>query len=100
MLVFPEGTRSKNGQIAPFKKGAFHLAIEADVPVIPMHIHGTRKALPSGSIWVQANPIHVRFGDPIYPAQCHYDVRQMTHTSQASVEQLKQWHDAHVNSPD
>jgi 1-acyl-sn-glycerol-3-phosphate acyltransferase len=100
VLVFPEGTRSKNGEIANFKKGAFHLAIEADVPVIPLHIYGTRKALPSGAIWVKANPIHVRFGDPIYPADCDHDAHQMTQVSQASVMQLKKWHTDHISSPD
>ncbi len=100
VLVFPEGTRSINGELKTFKKGGFHLAVEADLPIIPLHIHGTRKALPARSIWVNSNPIHVRFGDPIYPSDCNFSARNLTEAAQQSVGSLKKWHKEHVNSPD
>ena len=100
VLVFPEGTRSKSGHIAPFKKGAFHLAVQANVPIIPLHVHGTRKALPSGSVWVRSNPIHVRFGAPIYPSDCDSNINLLTARAQQSVEDLKCWHSENVSSPD
>ncbi len=49
VMFFPEGTRSKDGQIAQFKKGAFKMAIELGLPILPITINGTRKVLPSGS---------------------------------------------------
>jgi 1-acyl-sn-glycerol-3-phosphate acyltransferase len=45
VMVFPEGTRSTTADMRPFKDGAFRLAIEAQVPVLPLVVHGTRRAL-------------------------------------------------------
>jgi 1-acyl-sn-glycerol-3-phosphate acyltransferase len=45
VMVFPEGTRSASGELAPFKDGAFQLAIDAQVPILPLAVHGTRSAL-------------------------------------------------------
>ncbi len=47
ILFFPEGTRSRSGQMRPFKKGAFHLARDLQLPVLPVSIIGTREILPS-----------------------------------------------------
>jgi 1-acyl-sn-glycerol-3-phosphate acyltransferase len=51
VMVFPEGTRSKSGELLPFKDGAFHLAIKAGVPVLPVAIAGTRQMRPKDSKW-------------------------------------------------
>lgn len=51
VMLFPEGTRSPDGQLQPFKDGAFQLAIEAGVPVLPVCVHGTRACRPKGSLW-------------------------------------------------
>ena len=48
-IFFPEGTRSKDGKIAPFKKGAFRMAIDLGLPLLPITINGPRRILPSGS---------------------------------------------------
>jgi 1-acyl-sn-glycerol-3-phosphate acyltransferase len=45
IMVFPEGTRSASGELAEFKDGAFLLAIEAQAPILPLAVHGTRTAL-------------------------------------------------------
>jgi 1-acyl-sn-glycerol-3-phosphate acyltransferase len=68
LLAFPEGTRSKDGRILPFKKGSFVLAVEAGVPIIPMAIEGTRGMLPKGSIRLRRHPIRVKVGRPISTA--------------------------------
>lgn len=65
ILAFPEGTRSRDGRIQPFKKGAFVLAIEAGVPIVPVAIEGTQKALPAGGISFRRHPIRVKVGAPI-----------------------------------
>ncbi len=49
IMFFPEGTRSKNGEIGRFKKGAFKVAMDLNLPILPMTVKGTRKILPSGS---------------------------------------------------
>lgn len=67
VLVFPEGTRSWDGELKEFKKGGFHLATQAEVLVIPMHIHGTNKVLPRGKFFFRnRHPFKVGFADPIY----------------------------------
>jgi 1-acyl-sn-glycerol-3-phosphate acyltransferase len=45
VMIFPEGTRSEKNDMRPFKDGAFRLAIEAQVPVLPLVVQGTRQAL-------------------------------------------------------
>jgi 1-acyl-sn-glycerol-3-phosphate acyltransferase len=65
ILVFPEGTRSLDGLILPFKKGPFVLAIEAQVPIIPVAIEGSMRVLPSRSISLRKHLIRVKLGQPI-----------------------------------
>ena len=49
VMIFPEGTRSRNGEMLPFKDGAFRLAIESGVPVLPIAVSGTRNAMAKGT---------------------------------------------------
>jgi 1-acyl-sn-glycerol-3-phosphate acyltransferase len=64
-LIFPEGTRSRTGQLLPFKKGGFIMAIEAQVPIVPVAVHGGRDAMRKGSAFVQPVTVTVRIGTPI-----------------------------------
>jgi 1-acyl-sn-glycerol-3-phosphate acyltransferase len=69
VLLFPEGTRSKDGRLQAFKDGAFKLAVEARVPVIPVAITGTSDALPKhGLVLRQRMRARVEVLDPIDPA--------------------------------
>ena len=67
VMFFPEGTRSRDGQVQRFSDGAFRLAIEEGVPVLPLAVDGTHEALPKHSIWFAPNPepIRVKVLDPI-----------------------------------
>ncbi len=58
VMIFPEGTRSRTGALLPFKSGAFRLALEAGVPVLPVAVHGTARGMPKGGPWV--NPCRAR----------------------------------------
>ena len=64
-LVFPEGTRSRNGEIQPFKKGGVLIAVKAGVPILPVRISGTRDLMPPHSPWVRAGSVDIRFFPPI-----------------------------------
>ncbi len=65
LVAFPEGTRSKDGQVASFKGGAFQAAIDAGVPVVPVAIIGSGEVLPPSGFSVRPGTIRVRFGDAI-----------------------------------
>ncbi|BCT91728.1 1-acyl-sn-glycerol-3-phosphate acyltransferase [Lysobacter helvus] len=65
LVAFPEGTRSKDGHVGAFKGGAFQVAIEAGVPVVPVTITGSGAVLPPSGFRVRPGTIVVRFGDPI-----------------------------------
>jgi 1-acyl-sn-glycerol-3-phosphate acyltransferase len=69
MLVFPEGTRSPDGKLLPFKNGPFHLAMEAGVPVVPVTIVGSHEAWPKGSFALHPGEVVVYFHPPIDPRQ-------------------------------
>ncbi len=65
MLVFPEGTRTRTGELLPFKKGAFVLAIEAGGPIVPAYIANTFGLPPKASIRVHRPPIRILLAPPI-----------------------------------
>jgi 1-acyl-sn-glycerol-3-phosphate acyltransferase len=61
LSLSPEGTRTKDGRISKFKKGAFYLAIQAKAPIYPLVVSGAYEAMPKGSFWTKPGHIHVRF---------------------------------------
>jgi 1-acyl-sn-glycerol-3-phosphate acyltransferase len=64
-FVFPEGRRSTNDELLPFKIGGFVLAMKTKFPILPVAIAGTREILPSGCLFRQKGPIVLVVGDPI-----------------------------------
>lgn len=64
-VVFPEGTRSRTGELLPFKNAPFALAITAQAPIVPVYVHGTYKILPKGSLRLRPMPIRIEIGAPI-----------------------------------
>ncbi len=64
-IVFPEGTRSPTGELLPFKNAPFGLAIAAQVPIVPVYVHGTYRILPRGSLRLRPQPIRLLVGEPI-----------------------------------
>jgi 1-acyl-sn-glycerol-3-phosphate acyltransferase len=74
-LIFPEGTRSRTGELLPFKKGGFILAIKAQAPVVPIGISGARNAMRKGSPLIYPVTVHVRIGEPVETAGMTLDDR-------------------------
>lgn len=64
-LVFPEGARSRDGSLQPFLQGAFRLAIQGQVPVLPLAIQGSREALRPGSLLIRGGEVRIAIGEMI-----------------------------------
>lgn len=65
VVVFPEGSRSRDGSIQPFKKGGFTLAIKAKVAIVPIAISGSREIMPPEGLSAASGEIRIRIGHPI-----------------------------------
>ncbi len=67
LIAFPEGTRSPDGRVQPFKKGPFVLAMEAGVPVVPIAIAGAAALNPKRRLEVRPGTIRLALGEPVHP---------------------------------
>ena len=67
--LFPEGTRSLDGELQQAKGGIGFLIAKAAVPVVPAYISGTNKAFPKHAKWIRPCKVGIRFGPPIQPAE-------------------------------
>jgi 1-acyl-sn-glycerol-3-phosphate acyltransferase len=76
-LIFPEGTRSRTGQMLPFKKGGFVMAIKAGAPIVPIAISGGRDAMERGSRIIKPVRISIRVGQPVETAGVSLDDRDL-----------------------
>ncbi|MFX1456796.1 MAG: lysophospholipid acyltransferase family protein [Promethearchaeota archaeon] len=94
--IFPEGTRSKDGTLGDFKTGAVRLAIEMQVPIVPMAVIGSRNALPKGNLVMKPTQVKVRVGDPIsytdydIDSVSYNDIRRLTDELRNSVWELRE----------
>ena len=65
VLIYPEGTRTYDGKLLPFKKGAFMMAVQTGIPILPVTSNGAFKVLPKKTIWFRPGHIIVTIGNPI-----------------------------------
>jgi 1-acyl-sn-glycerol-3-phosphate acyltransferase len=77
LFVFPEGTRSPDGNLQTFFRGAFVLAVRNKVPIVPVIIEGTGEILGKGSTKISPRPVLVRVMEPIDPGSVDYDDRRL-----------------------
>ncbi len=86
ILIFPEGGRAHDGVLQPFKDGAAYIAIKAQVPVVPLTIHGTREILAMHSATFHRGRVTLRIGDPIPTAGLTlHDRKSVTETARREV---------------
>ncbi len=68
VLIFPEGTRSRDGNIRPFKSGGFILAIDSGVPIVPVIIHGTFPIMPKNRLRIRSGRVVLEIKEPVETA--------------------------------
>jgi 1-acyl-sn-glycerol-3-phosphate acyltransferase len=73
LIVFPEGTRSTDGAVAPFKRGSFVIALEAGLPIVPLSIVGSRHVMKKGELMVCPGTVSLVVHDPIETARASRD---------------------------
>ena len=88
ILVFPEGTRSRNGRLGAFKKAGFLLAMRTGLPIVPVGISGARAVLGADGILVRRGRIEVRVGDPI-PSDGYTFARRAEYVERVRAEILR-----------
>lgn len=87
MLIFPEGGRSPDGWGQRFRGGAAYLSLRCDVPVVPIHLEGTRRILRKGRLLPTPSATRVTFGSPLTPAEGE-DSRRFSRRIEAAVATL------------
>ena len=104
VMFFPEGTRSRDGRVHRFSDGAFRLAIEENVPVLPIAIDGTHEALPKHSIWFNPTPetIRVQVLDPVDTSGYTPDQARVLqrHVRARIVQQIADWRGTDLDAVD
>ncbi len=90
LAAFPEGTRSRDGKVGPFKGGAFRAAIAAGVPIVPVAIEGSGRVMPPGGFAIRPGRIRLAFGDPISTDDLNIGDRQhLARRARSAVDEMK-----------
>jgi 1-acyl-sn-glycerol-3-phosphate acyltransferase len=102
IMTFPEGTRSRDGEIKSFKHGVFYLAIKSGVPIVPVSIIGSGKIMPKRSLRIKPGQITLVIGNPIEVT--NFDIeKRLELIEQVRSEIIKNyndWHEAGLNIKD
>jgi 1-acyl-sn-glycerol-3-phosphate acyltransferase len=89
IVLAPEGTRSRTGELLPFKKGAFVMAIKAQVPVVPVAMMGTEVAMPKGQPFIRPTLVRIRIGTPVPTVGLGFEDREaLSNAVRSEMERL------------
>ncbi len=91
VVIYPEGTRSKDGRLGPGKPGIGIIVAETGCRVLPVYLEGTHDVLPVGAVWIRLRPIRVRIGEPLDFSSnaAHYAGKQFfQHVSRTVMERI------------
>ncbi|MBN1364544.1 MAG: 1-acyl-sn-glycerol-3-phosphate acyltransferase [Syntrophaceae bacterium] len=96
IMTFPEGTRSRDGEIKSFKQGTFHLAIKSGIPIVPVSIIGSGRIMPKRSLRIKAGLIQMVIGKPIEVTNFDIEKRHklMEKVRNEIIKNYNEWQDA------
>ncbi len=101
LVVFPEGSRSFTGHMGFFRRGAFLLADELRLPVVPLTINGSFDIMPRTSRWAKWHPLRLTIHEPIHPSDAGDNVKRMMDMSYKAIESaLVPEYQGFVENPD
>lgn len=86
LVVFPEGSRSWDGKMIPFKRGAFMLAAEFRLPVVPISINGSFERMPRTTYNVTPGTIVLTIHEPIYPGERGFNTKKLIEECRTTIE--------------
>lgn len=90
VLFFPEGTRARDHHLHRFKKGGFHMAVGAQVPILPVAVNGSRKLLPKGAHLPKSGTVHIVVGQPISTeGLTRADIPGLAEKTRAAIAELR-----------
>lgn len=89
VLLFPEGTRTRTGEIGQLKPGLFLMSRRANVPVVPAAIEGSLKSWPRGRLLPRPAPLRIAYGEPIYPQAGSSSYREMAEGLRERMKELQ-----------
>jgi len=79
LVIFPEGTRSKDGTLGNFKSGSLKIALNANVPIVPVTINGSMNIMPKGTSFIKSANVEVIISPPLIPGQMpEHDLKSIT----------------------
>ncbi len=92
VMIFPEGTRSINGEVGRFKRGAFILSDKTNLPVIPIALHNIDKTIKKNSFWVnKATNMRAKVFPPVYPDKFNNSKEMSAVVKEIITRQLNEW---------
>ena len=89
LFLFPEGTRSPDGEIQSFYAGALRIAVRNGIPIVPIIVEGTREVLPKGKLRVKPLPTWVQVLEPIHLEEANHDWRQLRELTQRRMREAQ-----------
>ncbi len=93
LIIYPEGTRSRGGEMGEMKRGGAVLSLELNLPVVPAYVCGTFRRLPKGAMFPRPGKISVQFGEPLHPSDFRDDKqasRALTNSLAEAIRKLRE----------
>lgn len=90
-VIFPEGTRSADGNTLPFKRGAFMVAEHLNMPIVPVSLSGLHELMEDDAVYLKWHPLHMHIGKPVYMSDYADEKEAIAAIREAVIAGKKSW---------